>query len=344
MIFDNIINESYEPETTAIGRHPLTKAGGLMYIYENECNYNAIMRSVGLSELKYFKETGNDLFLCEAGARKSLWEKFIGFLKTVKEKIIQIFNKFVAYIRSKVGSDSSFISKYAKKLKLADVTNMTFVGYEKLFDAPDVNIISDDLVTNLDPVKYTQKIADEQEFINTNEEEARGKILGKTGGFTEAEFKDELEEMLAGDKIEMDVTSKMVSDAVDLIKDTTKTINKIEATKRKAVKVIDDAIKRFETWVKGVDYNAETLEFKNGKSKQTKDNVKNSIDYNKIQIPIMRTISNDLTYAFNAKVEAVKRANKQARQLCVKVLSYKPKNESAMIGSYNNIFDDITFA
>ena len=343
MIFDNMINESYEPETTAIGRHPLTKAGGLMYIYENECNYNAIMKSVGLSELKYFKETGNDLLLCEAGARKSLWEKFIGFLKTVKEKIIQIFNKFVAYIRSKVGSDSSFVSKYAKKLKLVDVTNMTFVGYEKLFDAPNVDIISNDLVTNLDPVKMTKKVDDEQDFIETNEEQARGKILGKTEGFTEAEFKDELEEMLAGDKIEMDVTSKMVSDAVDLIKDTTKTINKIEETKRKAVKVIDDAIKRFETWVKGVDYNAEKLQFADGKAAE-KDNVKKSIDYNKMQIPIMRTISNDLTYAFNAKVEAVKRANKQARQLCVKVLSYKPKNESAMIGSYNNIFDDITFA
>lgn len=343
MIFDNIINESYEPETTAIGKHPLTKAGGLMYIYENECNYNAIMRSVGLSELKYFKETGNDLLLCEAGARKSLWEKFIGFLKTVKEKIIQIFNKFVAYIRSKVSSDSSFVSKYAKKLKLADVTNMTFVGYEKLFDAAGVDIISNDLVkTEIEGVTVSNK--DEQETIENAEEMIRGKILGKNERFTEAEFKDELEEMLAGNKIEMDVTRKMVSDAVDLIKDTTKTINKIEETKRKAVKTIDDAIKKFETWAKNVKYDSEMLTPDTGSSPVRGENVKHTIEHNKMQIPIMRTASNDLTYAFNAKVEAVKRANKQARQLCVKVLSYKPKNESTMIGSYNNIFDDITFA
>ena len=43
-----------------------------MHVYENECNYNAIMKAAGISELKYYKETGGDLFVQEAGAAGGL--------------------------------------------------------------------------------------------------------------------------------------------------------------------------------------------------------------------------------------------------------------------------------
>ena len=55
-----------------------------MHVYENECNYNAIVKSVGISELKYYQETGKDLFVNEAGAFKKFGSKVTAFFKASK--------------------------------------------------------------------------------------------------------------------------------------------------------------------------------------------------------------------------------------------------------------------
>ena len=62
MIFDsNMVMESATNlDAVQESPYPLGIEGGLMHVYENECNFNAIMKAAGISELKYYKETGGD--------------------------------------------------------------------------------------------------------------------------------------------------------------------------------------------------------------------------------------------------------------------------------------------
>ena len=48
--------------------YELGYGGALMHVWENEMNYNAIMKAVGISEMRYYNETGGDLLVQEAGA------------------------------------------------------------------------------------------------------------------------------------------------------------------------------------------------------------------------------------------------------------------------------------
>ena len=91
MIFDSNISAPTNWDAVQESPYTLGLEGGLMHVYENECNYNAIMKAAGLSELKYYKENGGDLFVQEAGAAGSLIDRFIAFFKKVIEKIKQIF-------------------------------------------------------------------------------------------------------------------------------------------------------------------------------------------------------------------------------------------------------------
>ena len=104
MIFDSNMSAASATNWDAVQESPyaLGIEGGLMHVYENECNYNAIMKAAGISELKYYKENGGDLFVQEAGAAGGLIQKFIAFFKKVIEKIKQIFKKFVMTISSAV--------------------------------------------------------------------------------------------------------------------------------------------------------------------------------------------------------------------------------------------------
>ena len=79
MLFDTNISESaIDIADVEPSKYEANLEGALMCVYENECNYNALMKATGLSELKYYKETAGDLFLNEAGA-------FGGFLSKAKE-------------------------------------------------------------------------------------------------------------------------------------------------------------------------------------------------------------------------------------------------------------------
>ena len=84
MIFDS--NLGSVPEA-GLSPYKLGIEGGLMHVYENECNFNALMRAVGISELKYYNDTGRDLFVHEAGAFAGFIEKAKAFFKKVIERL-----------------------------------------------------------------------------------------------------------------------------------------------------------------------------------------------------------------------------------------------------------------
>ena len=100
MIFDTNMSSGSTISLESVQESPyeLGMGGALMHVYENQLNWNAIMKSVGISEMKYYQNTGRDLFVNEAGAVAGFIEKVKAFFKKVIEKIKQIFKAFMAKI------------------------------------------------------------------------------------------------------------------------------------------------------------------------------------------------------------------------------------------------------
>ena len=100
MIFNEMNTNNTAISYDAVQESPyeLGIGGALMHVYENECNYNALMKAAALSEMKYYNQTGGDLFVQEAGAFAGFIQKAKEFFKKVIEKIKSIAKKFIAKI------------------------------------------------------------------------------------------------------------------------------------------------------------------------------------------------------------------------------------------------------
>ena len=349
MIFDtNFTNESssslYSMDGIEESKYELGVEGALMHVYENECNYNSLMRAVGLSELKYYTETGKSLFVHEAGAFKGFIEKAKAFFLKVIEKIKSIFKAFVAKINSFVMKDKDFVNKYKSEIAKKDVTDLKFKGYANFvkgfYGYQSYNIDFNVLPASLtgDAKEYSAEEIDN--FI----EKKRAKVAGESDGskLTEKEFIDKLKEKLYGDKEEVDVTKEMVSKALDTISNTKTIIKSAEEAKNAAIKTIDKAVKDLNEAEKKYKDNFKPSgdDEANKKLGTMTSNTANYVRANK-------ALSNDMTIAYSTYVRAAKDANRQARALCVKVIGYNKKaEESAEINTNEstNIFDTVDFA
>ena len=114
MLFDSTLNEScVATDWDAIqeSKYDLGIEGAYMHMYENQCNFNAMMKAVGLSELAYYRENEQSLFVNEAGAVGGFIGKAKEFFKKVLEKIKRIIKKLLMIIQSYTSDDKKFIKK-----------------------------------------------------------------------------------------------------------------------------------------------------------------------------------------------------------------------------------------
>lgn len=345
MIFDaNGTTSSSNLSAVAESPYELGLKGALMHVYETECNYNAMMKAVGLSELKYYSETGKDLFVNEAGAMKGFVEKAKALFRKIIEKIKAIFKKFMAKINSFTMSDKEFVKKYEKEIIRKDVTDMEFTGYEKLKSGvpSDFSIKAND-VANAVSKTFSRGDSNDSDIITDQIEKNRGMIVGG-GSMTEAEFRDDLKEKLYGDKDTYDVTSALVRTALDTIKSTDKSIKAVEKEQKDIIKSIEDFIKMMDKTATAVNkvFDSQKTEDKTDAAvKDINQQTKNAND----TITIAKAASNDLTVAFGMLCQAHKDANRQAKALCVKVLSYNKKESAGVSESAtDDIFGGVEFA
>lgn len=337
MIFD--ANGNVGGSYGAVNESPyeLGLSGALMHVYETECNYNAMMKAVGLSELKYYQETGKDLFLNEAGAFGGFIEKAKALFKKIIEKIKAIFKKFMAKINSYTMSDKDFVKKYKVDILKKDITDMEFTGYEKLKNGfTDVKLTYDEPKTHTFS-DYESAEALDSDAVESKVATQRGKIVGVSGETDEGEFRDTLKELFYGDKETYDVDVSMVRSAFDTIENTKKTVKAVEDEQKKIINSINKFINSLDKLLKEGDKN-DKYETDDGRNKA--NNATKCINND---ITIWKAYSNDLTVAFGVKCQAAKDANRQAKALCVKVLSYN-KKESARLESGSDIFSNVTFA
>lgn len=264
MIFNT---DNYYDGPVAPSPYPVGLEGALMHVYENECNYNALMKAVGISELKYYQETGKNLFIHEAGAFSAFLDKAKAFFKKVIEKIKQIFHKFAAVMNQYTMSDKKFVKTYSKEINRKDISDFTFSGYtfKGLDDA--ISKSTDIDVSKYDPDKFddadkatlrSDGFQSDSDKINDVIEERRGEWLGElTGGnhgsLDESEFRDEIKDFLYGNNGEKEELEDKDIDKrkiLQWIEGTDKAITNANKKQKECTRAIDKMIKKVEEFEK----------------------------------------------------------------------------------------------
>ena len=71
------------------------------YLKDINNDYNAIIEAAKISELRYYKDTGKDLFIVNELAYKNFLDKIIEFFKMMQKKLKEIFDKFIGLFDTK---------------------------------------------------------------------------------------------------------------------------------------------------------------------------------------------------------------------------------------------------
>lgn len=351
MIFNNeasFSNTGYVGES----KYPLGLEGALMHVYENECNYNAIMRSVGISELKYYQETGGDLFVQEAGALSGLFSKIIAFFKKVIEKIKSIFHKFVAVINQYVIDDNKFVKKYGTELNMRNLRDMEFHGYtfknlnkgldttenSKTFDELAKILSKFDNGSNSGIISLKPYYLDD-DAANKMCEENRGKII-QANALSEEDFRTELKERFYGGEKE---TFKIgdISTYLGIISNAKKAIRTAEEEQKSITNIINEAIKSFSQLQ--MKFARSLTGGENNTGTSSVELRKKVVQATGAVIKILKSACDDYTVGYGVEIKALKDQNRQAKAICVKALSYKHEAASVYGESYtDDIFSSVT--
>ena len=329
MIFDTVTSSSaINWDAVQESAYPLGLEGGLMHVYENECNYNAIMKAAGISELKYYKECGGDLFVNEAAAVGGFIDKFISFFKKVGEKIAQMFKKFVMTIGSFVQSDKSFVNKWKPQV-MRNFKDFDFKGYK--FDLSMVSTISSkakSIAVGTMPKAQLARDASmhpmSDDDIEAKHKEMMKDICGEDVD-SENEMKDELHKKVYGDnKEEFKVTASTCLEAFSRISDTKKNIDDVKNFQKEFNTGIDKYCNSLE------DAKKELLKYMD----QAEDNRGKEIQSNKMktvtqQITLTKDNAQYFTTAFSLFIGAYKDLNRQSKAICVKALNSGSRKKDA---------------
>ena len=219
--------------------------GALMHVYENECNYNAIMKAAGIAELAYFKENGGDLFVQEASAGTGLIDRFIAFFNKVKEKIKQMCKKFVMKLTSLAGDDKKWAKKYRSQI-LSNFKAFKFNGYPYPMTNPDFDKAAswvdetplDKIIANKD--MYAGKMTSDD--MDKKRGEMRASMCGESGEIDTKEFTDKMKTMLYGEsKEDLEITTTFITTALNNIENISTDVKNAQDAEKK----LTDKIKKF---------------------------------------------------------------------------------------------------
>ena len=349
MIFNT---DNYYDGPVAPSPYPVGLEGALMHVYENECNYNALMKAVGISELKYYQETGRNLFVHEAGAFSAFLDKAKAFFKKVIEKIKQIFHKFAAVMNQFTMSDKKFVKTYSKEINRKDISDFTFSGYtfEGLDKALNASIdldMSKYNINNFDD-NYKRKLGADEKAVDSDKlndiiEEHRGTWLNKiTGGnhgsLDESEFRDEIKDYLygnGGEKEELDDKQIDKRKILQWIEGKERAIKDANNKQKECTRAIDKMIKKIEEFEKEINKKDATYSSAGISSTQLSfgddpaiagDKKIDADVANKYQkginneITLMKAESNDIVIFFGMLTGALKDRNRQSKAICVKII------------------------
>jgi hypothetical protein len=320
-----IIESSFEPGIEA----------ACNIVVENEHNYNAIMRAVGVQELAAFEETGAEM-VYEASDVSGFIAKVKEFFVKLWEKIKGLFKKFFALFDSYTKSDKDFINKYRKHLLSINTRDFSYKG----FDFSELNYDIAKASASVDKVAEAagfggsipasasdiesalKNVEDKEEIVG----KMRAKSIGKESTLEASEFSKELFSFFrSGEDSKVELNSITVSDQLGFISENS-------GLKKSAEKSYKDLEKSIKDVLKALDNQEKELV----KKVPSKDTVASSLHAKQIRfvsasIQLAKDAQNVLQLVNGAKLTAIKDQNRQAKAICVALMNYKPKNESTSV-------------
>ena len=313
----------------------------LQSVLENEQNYNAIMEEVGIAEYNYFENHGEEM-VYEAGNISGFISKVKEFFKKALEKIKGLFLKFFALLDSYTKSDADFISKYRKQLASVNTKDFEYNGFK--FDHLTENIVdkvytaasktNDPKMDDVASIKtatdatLNEELAKYKELSDV-EDEIRGATVGDSS-LSANEFSKELFQYFRSGE-----ASKEKIDSVNIV-DLLGIISGTNDRKKTAKKNYTDFEKTVNQVIRNLDKASAALIKKvPGKT----DDEKEMAESNSLRIQLLnkeitfaKSVLNIAQIANGAQLTAIKDENRQAKSVCVSLLTYKPKNESVDFG------------
>lgn len=335
----------------------------LRHTYENTCNLNNVMKTVGIMELAVLEETGEEM-VYEAADVKGFFAKIKAIIMKIWAKIKSLFTKFFAKMQSFGKDDKAFINKYKKELLKADMKDFEYKGYEFTIEAVTAN----GAFSNMKKAPFVQSSFDfgnGKNFTGAKDpsnyykdkdtsdimEKARALSIGsKSSSLDQSEFSKELFEVFRnGESTKETLDTK--SNALDrgrIIQFLTNT-NTTEKSIKDDFKDIEKQIKEI---IKALDKRENEL------SKLNKDDDTQKINQDSARLSVIRKANEIVNGCLTtieqiegAKMQAFNDKRKQCKAICVKLLGRKAKNESYYDdeygyggyneGSYSSYLDDV---
>lgn len=316
----SILDESTVDESL---NYEPTLEGAFQVVAENEENWTNFMKGVGIAELNYYEEHGAELPYNEA-AGSGFFEKAKGFFKKAWEKIKALFKRFFSMFDSITKSNKEFIKKYQKDLlKVTGTDKFKYKGYKFTLNGESngtqVKIQAD--IANTDYQSTSDNAKLENDYDETDWADGiRGKVLNSTNKITSSEFTKELFEAYRnGESKKEEIEGVQIGEIIQYLggEDLKK---KAERDFKTLKRSCEDAIRTAEKGQK---------ELINGENPENKSDQIAAYSRNIAQRKIVLSI---LQVANGAHIAAIKAKSAQYKAICSKLLTYRPKNESAEFG------------
>ncbi len=293
-------------------------------VAESENNYNSIMKAIALDELAVYESTGVEM-VYEAVNFRAFFAKVKEFFKKLWEKIKGMFQKFFAKINSVVMKDKEFVKKYKKAILDADTKGFEYKGFTftnldaKIKSADQIEAAGLKTLSNISGIDKEALISYSESISGDSKTDLLDKFRGSLVGASkveEADFSAELFKYFRnGEDTKDDIDTVDKSKFLDIIGSTADTKKKAENDLRDLKKTIDNIIKELEKAEKAAYDDKEAASERVNAFSKT--------------IEVIKARMNLVTVWSGAKLKALKDQNAQCKSVCVKLLTYKPKNESA---------------
>ena len=348
----------------------------MVAVAESEAIYNNSMKEVGIAELRYFEENGQEI-IYEAVDIKAFFNKIKMFFKKLLDKVKAIFHTFIAKISSFVQSDKDFVKKYEKEFarKWNDVKDdFEFKGYkftindnianingttddhaDKLYDELNIDgILSKRSTATKNDVEYLNK---ELQKVRDDIADSREKLRSETlsdiiQGFSTLsnhsvsdtldakDFSEELFKIFRNDETSKEnIEKKDIDGGVAGITSELRTADKTKKTAEKATKFITKSIDKA---IKKIE-NQEKALLKEIPNKEKKDDVTNytsaCISYCNLANGLLKDSREYYVQAGGAILAALKDRSRQNKAIMVKVISGSKKMQRESYDYTNESYD-----
>ena len=291
--------------------------GAFAIVAESTENENRLMRAIGINEASYFAQTGEEYIYTE-GTLSDIWAKVKSIINKIKEKVLALIKRFVAMFDKFFASDKEFVKKYKKRIMLADTKDVSYEGYKfpGLNKKYTVESVPSEAIIPIGVVK-------DEDHMNEILDGMRGNFCN-TSSVSAGDFSSECKEYVYGDKETMDGSELEVSKQVSYIEnyaENKKEVEKFRTAAEKFYKAIIrklDEIEKDFTKDKDLDGDEKAIDPTEASHSDTKRNIVKNIGFKRT---IATRTAEIYATATGIYLQALKDRNRQARAICVKVMS-----------------------